>query len=171
MNDLLEKLNQPEYIHVLINHLPITGLFVAVVFLVISLFVKNKQMQVSALALIAALSLSAWFVIDFGQQGYDRVYSQLYEEGQLWLKHHMLMAEKWAFLFYLTSASALMGVVVAFKKEKFFKLVSWITLVLSMITLGVGGYIAEVGGQARHREFRVGDPPADHGSDDHDHPH
>ena len=57
---LLQDLKQPEYIHVLINPLPVYGLLTACLGLVIALFMRSRQAQVATLALIVLTAASAW---------------------------------------------------------------------------------------------------------------
>jgi hypothetical protein len=74
-DSILRGLRQPEYVHVLLNPLPVYGLLVAWIGLLIAFFSKSRRAQIAALVLVLISSLSAWPVYEFGQQGYDRVLS------------------------------------------------------------------------------------------------
>ena len=54
---MLDQLQKPEYIHVLLNHLPITGLLVSATALLIALILRSRQGQICALAVIALCSV------------------------------------------------------------------------------------------------------------------
>src|SRR5213082_781069 len=105
---LLRDLRQPEYIHVLLNPLPVYGLLTGLIGLVIALILKSRRAQIATLALVLISSASAWPVYEFGQQGYDRVLSMADEDGQAWLDEHKERGEDLIWLFYaLIALSAL----------------------------------------------------------------
>ena len=107
----LRDLQQPEDVHVLINPLPVYGLAVGVIGLIVALFLRNRSAQIVALILILITSASAWPVIEFGEEAFDRVLSMADKDGEAWLKAHEARAEKLEYLFYavaLLSAAALL---------------------------------------------------------------
>ena len=93
IDTLLRHLRQPEYIHVLINPLPIYGLLMGWIGLVIALSLKSRHAQVATLALVLITSASAWPAYEFGEQAYDRVLSMADEDGKAWLDAHQDRAE------------------------------------------------------------------------------
>lgn len=161
MSPLSNLLNHPEYIHVTINHLPLIGLPVATLALVAGLVFRSRAATLIGFALVALLSLSAWPVYHFGDEGYDRVLSMADEDGSLFLRHHKELAERWEFLYYVTAGMAGLGFVSARKWPKLHRWSSILTLLLAAASLAAGIAIARPGGQVRHREFRFGaSPPA-----------
>src|SRR5947208_16893758 len=101
MTALLHALQrQPEYIHVLINPLPIYGLLMSWIGLIIAFFLRSRRAQIAALALVLISSVSAWPVYEFGEQGYDRVLSMADADGQAWLDEHKDRAEDLIYIFY-----------------------------------------------------------------------
>jgi len=68
IDTLLRDLRQPEYIHVLINPLPIYGLAMAWVGLIVSLFLRSRPAQIATLAIVLISAASAWPVYELGQQ-------------------------------------------------------------------------------------------------------
>src|SRR5206468_4029880 len=85
---LLRDLQQPEYVHVLLNPLPVYGLLIGLIGLVLALILKSRRAQIATLTLVLISSASAWPVYEFGQQGYDRVLSMADEDGRAWLDEH-----------------------------------------------------------------------------------
>src|SRR2546430_16976873 len=79
---LLRDFRQPEYIHVLLNPLPVYGLLVGLIGLVLALILKSRRAQIATLTLVLISSASAWPVYEFGEQGYDRVLSMTDEAGE-----------------------------------------------------------------------------------------
>lgn len=159
MSPLSNLLNHPEYIHVTINHLPLIGLPVAMLSLAAGLVSKSRAATLIGLALVTLLSLSAWPVYYFGDEGYDRVLSMADEVGSLFLKHHKELAERWEFLYYVTAGLAGLGFLSAWKWPKLSRWSSLLTLFLAAVSLAASIAIARPGGEIRHREFRFGPPP------------
>src|SRR6266568_5692629 len=97
---LLRDLRQPEYLHVLINPLPIYGLAIAWIGLIIAFFLRSRRAQLATLIIVLICASSAWPVYEFGQQGYDRVLSMADEDGRAWLDEHKDRAENLIWIFY-----------------------------------------------------------------------
>ena len=157
---LSQDLTQPEYIHVLINPLPVYGLTMGIIGLVIALVQRSRAAQVATLALILLSGAIAWPVVHYGEAGYDRVLSMSDEQGQAWLKVHEHRADELAWSFYVLAGVAAAAIFAPLKWPKAASGLAILTLVLSFGVLGMGGYIAHAGGKIRHREFRNGPAPA-----------
>ncbi len=161
MEKLSSLLNRPEYVHAAINHFPLIGLLVAMVALLAALVVRNRVAIFIGLALVGLLALSVWPVYEFGEEGFDRVLSMADDPGQAFLKHHAHLAGRWVFLYYLTAGVAALGFGSAWKWPRILVPASILALLLAAASLIAGIYIAQAGGQIRHREFRFGPPPAE----------
>jgi hypothetical protein len=151
---LLRDLRQPEYIHVLINPLPIYGLAMGWIGLIIALFLNSRCAQIAMLVLVLISSASAWPVYEFGEQAYDRVLTMADDDGRAWLDEHRDRAENLIWIFYALAVLSAIATAAPIKWPK-----SSVPLVIAVIlvgamTLGTGGYIAYAGGRIRHREFR-----------------
>jgi hypothetical protein len=156
---LVRDLRQPEYIHVLLNPLPVYGLLVGWVGLVIGLALRSRRAQIATLTLVLLSSISAWPVYEFGQQGYDRVLSMTDEAGEAWLDEHEHRAENLIWVFYALAALSAFAVAAPLKWPKFSMPLAVAVILLGAVTLGSGAYIAYAGGRVRHREFRNETPP------------
>ena len=159
MEGFSKAIQQPEYVHVLLNHLPLTGLLIAVVFLLIAWVINHRTSLLIALALVGLLSLSVWPVAEFGEEAYDRVLSMADDAGGQYLKYHAQLADHWLFLYYITAAAAAAAWIVGWKKTKMLRWAGGMVAVLAVASLAAGAMIAEAGGKIRHREFRYGPPP------------
>ena len=171
MQNIFKLFDQPEYVHILLNHLPVTGLMVATITLIAALIIQSRKATFLGLGLVAFFSLTAWPVAHFGHEGEDRVKSLLYSEGESWLEHHEHQAEDWVFLFYLTAAAAVISSLLGLRKPKTLRISVPITVLLAFSSLAAGAIIADSGGKIRHPEFRIGPPPeGDHAEEEsHDH--
>jgi len=168
IDTFLRDLRQPEYIHVLINPLPIYGLFLSWVGLIIALFLRSRRAQIATLALVLISSTSAWPVYEFGQQAYDRVLSMADSDGQAWLDEHQDRAEDLIYIFYALAALSAIAIAAPMKWPKSSVPLAIATILLGAVTLGTGGYIAYAGGKIRHREFRNEPPPPKRAEYEHD---
>ncbi len=152
----LRDLRQPEYLHVLLNPLPIYGLAAGLLALFVALLLRSPQARIAGFIVIIVCSASAWPVYELGEQAYDPVSSLADDQGQAWLKEHKARAEKLIVLFYVLAAAGIAGLVASWKSDKLSFIAAILVLVLGLTTLGAGGYIAYAGGRIRHREFRNG---------------
>lgn len=161
MQEFLHALKQPEYVHVLLNPLPVYGLAMGVLGLVIGLAMRNKQAQIVGLVIVAVACLSVWPVSHYGERGADRVQAMSNKDAALWLHEHEERAEVGQWFFYVTAALAIVAIAVQVPFQKAATKLSLITVLAGLICLGVGGWISRAGGQVRHAEFREGPPLTD----------
>ena len=159
MNIFLQHLRDPEYMHVLLNPLPVYGLSIAVIGLALALIFRNRTAIIIALALVFISGLSAWPVLSYGQAAYDRVKTMSDPAGEQWLDEHMARGEKLIYAFYVLAALAAAGVLLPIKWSRTSTPLATTTLVLGFVTLAIGGWIAYAGGHIRHKEFRFEPPP------------
>lgn len=158
---LLRDLRQPEYLHVLINPLPVYGLGVGVIALVVALFLRNRAAHITALVIILICSAAAYPVAYLGHQGYDRVLSMSDDAGRAWLDEHEDRGDDLVWFFYALAVLAAAAIFLPGKWPRAAMPLTVATLLLSILCLGFGGYIAYAGGKIRHREFRNVPPPAE----------
>lgn len=150
----LRALRQPEYIHVLLNPLPVYGLLISWIALIAAVISKSRRAHVVALMLVFVTSMSAWPVYEFGEQGYDRVLAMTDDDGHAWLDEHQDRAQKLIYLFYLVAAVSAAAIVIPLRWPKSSAPLAIIVVVLGAVLLAAGSYIAYAGGKIRHREFR-----------------
>jgi hypothetical protein len=150
----LRGLRQPEYVHVLLNPLPVYGLLISWIALIAALISKSRRAQIVTLILVFMTSISAWPVYEFGKQGYDRVLTMTDDDGHAWLDDHEERAEKVIYIFYALAALSVAGILVPLRWPKSSALLAISVVLLGAVALGSGCYIAYAGGKVRHREFR-----------------
>jgi len=165
---LLRDLRQPEYVHVLINPLPIYGLLMSWIGLIIAFFLRSRRAQIATLALVLISSVSAWPVYEFGEQGYDRVLSMADADGRAWLDEHKDRAEDLIYIFYALAVLSAIAIAAPIKWPRSSFPIVVAVILLGAVTLGTGGYIAYAGGRIRHREFRNERPPPKKAEHEHD---
>jgi len=156
---ILHDLQQPEYIHVLINPLPVYGLVGGLIGLFIAICQRSRRATIAALVIVFISGAAAWPVYHYGEQAYDRVLSMADNDGQAWLAEHKERAEKLIWLFYSLAILSAIGLIVPIKWPRASLPLAIAVLLLGVICLGSGGYISYAGGRVRHREFRNESPP------------
>lgn len=159
MEALLRDLQQPEYLHVLLNPLPVYGLAIALFGLIAATYLRSRGGQVTALVLVFASAASAWPVAHYGDEAYDRVLSMADEPGQAWLAAHADRADDLVWIFYGLAALAAAAIFAPKKWPKTATPLVIATIAISFCALGAGGYLGYLGGRIRHREFRNAPPP------------
>jgi hypothetical protein len=151
---LLRALRQPEYVHVLINPLPVYGLAMGLIGLIVAFFLKSRSAQVATLIIVLMTAASAWPAFIFGKQAYDRVVSMSDEAGRQWLDEHEDRAEDLIWFYVALIALSAIALIAPRKWPRTATPLVISVILLSIVTLGCGGYIAYAGGKIRHREFR-----------------
>jgi len=158
-HEFLQLLKQPEYVHVLLNPVPVYGMVCGILALVVALILRSRPAQVTALVVVLFAALSVWPVTEFGEQAYDRVYSMSNKDAQEWLDVHMHRADLGSWMFYATAAMAAVALVLPKFRPRTQLRLAVATLVLAVASLGTGMWISYAGGKIRHSEFRNGPPP------------
>ena len=139
---LWQDFSHPEYIHVLINPLPVYGLAMGCLGLVVALLLRSRRAQIASLAIILVTAASAWPVKEFGEQAYDRVLSMTDADGEAWLKVHEHRADQLIYVFYALAVLAVVAILVPIKWPRTATTLAIVTLVVGLTTLGVGGFIS-----------------------------
>jgi hypothetical protein len=150
----LDLLKKPEYLHVMLNHLPIYGTMLAALALAISLILRSRAAQITALILTVIAGASAYPVLVTGQRAYKAIRGMADDAGADVLDEHMDRAEKTIGVFYFLAALAIAGLLVPIKWPKSAVPLAALTLVVAIFCSGIAVYIAQPGGRVRHPEFR-----------------
>jgi hypothetical protein len=163
----LDLLKKPEYIHVMLNHLPIYGTMLGALALGISLLLRSRAAQITALVITLIAGASAYPVLVTGQRAYKTIRSMADDTGAEALDEHMDRAEKTIGAFYFLAVLALAGLLVPIKWPKAGLPLAAVTLAVAIICSGIAVYIAQAGGQVRHAEFRPSESPTPSPESDH----
>jgi hypothetical protein len=154
IDGFLRGLRQPEYVHVLLNPLPVYGLLISWIGVIVALVSKSRRAHIVTLILMFITSISAWPVYEFGEQGYDRVLAMTDDDGHAWLDEHQDRGQKLIYVFFLVAALSAAAIIVPLRWPKSSVPLAIAVVLLGAVTLGSGCCIAYAGGKIRHREFR-----------------
>jgi hypothetical protein len=154
IDGFVHGLRQPEYVHVLLNPLPVYGLLISWIALVAALISKSRRAHIVTLILVFITSISAWPVYEFGEEGYDRVLAMTDDDGHAWLDEHQDRGQKLIYVFYVVAALSAAAIIVPLRWPKSSVPLAVAVVLLAAAALASGCYIAYAGGKVRHREFR-----------------
>lgn len=157
--DWIDLLADPAYRHMLLNHLPIVGLAVALLVLLIGLVTRQAVMQSTGLALVAITAGAAWPVAQYGDAAYPAIYDGLDGHGRAWLDHHADVAETWLPVMYATTVAAIAALLAGAVKRTLLTWACVVVLVLGAAAFAGAAIVGKAGGQVKHPEFRLTDPP------------
>ncbi|MFL6515135.1 MAG: hypothetical protein ACJ8M1_08950 [Chthoniobacterales bacterium] len=155
----LQDLRRPEYVHVLLNPVPVYGLAMGLIGTAIALLLRSRRAHVVGLSLIFLATATAWPVYELGQKSSDAVSVIADDDGRAWLKAHEHRAEKLIPLFYVLAILSATAIVVPLKIPRASLPLTLATVILGLAVFSAGAYIAQAGGKIRHREFRTTPPP------------
>ncbi len=156
--EFLQQLKQPEYVHVLLNPIPVYAMVCGILALVVALILRSRSAQITAFVVVIFAALSVWPVAEYGERGYDRVYSMSNGDAQQWLDVHAHRADIGSWVFYATAAMAVAALILPRFKPRMQLPLALVTLVFALVSLAAGAWISHAGGKVRHSEFRNGPP-------------
>jgi xanthine/uracil/vitamin C permease (AzgA family) len=156
---LLRDLRQPEYLHVLLNPLPLYGLAIGVLGLLVAICLGSRGGQAALLMVMVVCSAMAWPVFELGELSSDRIVALTDEDGRAWLEAHEHRAEQFLPFFYAVAIVSLVALLVPIKFPRTSLLLSVVAFLFGAVVVGMAGYIGYAGGKIRHPEFRTGPPP------------
>ena len=156
----LAHLKQPEYMHVLINPIPIFGMGLGLLLLIVAWVRPAAGLSEAGLAIIIATGVITYPTIKLGQYAYDRIFETIPLDAQEWLDVHMARAERSQYLFYLAAILACLTLYKQRRNPETARRLMIATMAVSGLCAALAGLIAHAGGQVRHTEFRTGPPTA-----------
>ncbi len=162
LDRITQLTRQPEYLHTLLHPMPIWGVGAGVLGLLIALLLRSRAAQIPTLVIILVSGISGVPVYLLGGAAEDRVEGIVDDVGREWLEEHERRAEQVIYVFCALTVLTVVALIAPAKWPRSATPLSIAVLVLSVVTLALGGYVAKAGGQIRHREFRTGAPPGGH---------
>ncbi|MFT4614591.1 MAG: hypothetical protein ACI9NT_001738 [Bacteroidia bacterium] len=159
MMDWLDLLADPAYRHMLLNHLPIVGLALALLVLLLGLALRQSVLLFTGIGLVALTAGASWPVATYGDAAYPAIYDGLDGHGRAWLDYHAHVAETWLPLLYASTGLALAALLGGILKRSILPWAALAVLVVGTASFASAVAIGKAGGQIKHPEFRLTDPP------------
>jgi len=151
---MLHHMSQPEYVHVLLNPMPLYGMAAGAFLLIWTCWRRPAEFPEGALLWIILVALVTGLAVYFGERGYENVGVIADAHGNRWLAHHKERAEHLMYVFFLTGFSALGALFSQRRRPRVALRLVWITLFLTWASMGAASWISHAGGQIMHAEFR-----------------
>ena len=143
------------HIHLLLTHFPIIGTLLGVAILAYGLFFKNDAIQKLSLLIFIAMALVAIPVFLTGE-GAEEAVENLPGVTEKIIHEHEELAETAIWFMGILGILAIVNWYALFKNYSFAKLLTIVTLFVSLITFGFYAKVGNLGGQIRHTEIRNG---------------
>ena len=163
---------QPEHLHVMLNHLPVTLTLLIAPILVAGFIAKRHSVLAVAFSLGLLAGAVTPFVMQTGERAYDRfnasqIQPPLDDRGDIAMEMHEEMAEKAAPFIYVMGLGCLAGLIFLRWRPDWVRGCAYLVLLISLAAAAFTLRTAVLGGQIRHPEFRpsVNEAP-DHTRDD-----
>jgi len=154
---------QPEHLHVMLNHLPVTLSLLLAPIILAGLIARSHAVLAVAFSLGLVADLATPLVMQTGQRAYDRfnagqILPSLDDRGDIAMEMHEEAAEKAAPFLYVMGFGCIAGLVFLRWRPDWVRGCAWLVLMISLAASALTLRSAVLGGQIRHPEFR---PPVD----------
>ena len=156
---MTELLDDPVYLHVLLNHFPVIGLTMAIAVLVVGVVFRQTAMLFVGLVLVALTAGSSLPVGILGDDAYPTVFDRLDGDGRAWLDYHTHLADTWLPVLYANAALAVIALGVGILRRPLLLPAALLVTLVTLAGIGTAVRIADAGGKVMHPEFRLIDPP------------
>lgn len=154
------------YLHLVTNHIPIIGIPVAIVVLLLGIWRKSPEIKAVAFLLFTGIGLLTIMVYFLGQGGEDFI-EELPGVSHDTIEEHEEFALPSLIVVLITAAAALFALVRYGGLRTLLRrdgaepaaFPGWLTiavLVLALVSAGMVGWTARLGGAIRHPEFHGG---------------
>lgn len=142
-----------QYIHLLLNHVPLLAVVFAFPLLVIGLMRRNDTLNRTALAGFITAALITWPVFLSGEDA-EHAVEELPGVGHDYIEAHEEFAELTLWVVEALGLGAVVVLVLSRKKPSVPRGPLAALLALSVVVIGMVGYTNRLGGVIRHTEIR-----------------
>ena len=141
------------HLHLLVNHFPIIGVIFGLLILISGFILKNNTIKNTAYCVFVVAAVFG-FLSMYSGEGAEELVEDMPTVGHQIIHEHEELAEKFVLVLYATGLFSILAFVTSLKNSKFAKLLSLITLLLSILTTVLSVNVGLSGGEVRHTEIR-----------------
>lgn len=141
------------HLHLVFNHLPIIFPLVGFIVLLTGFFTKNETVKRTSFFVFILGAIASVAAMATGENAEEAV-EKLPGVTENLINSHEEAAELFALFSYILGGVSLLGVYLSYKNFKFSKIVSYVIVLLTVITLYFAQQAGNTGGQIRHTEIR-----------------
>ncbi|WP_291133016.1 DUF2231 domain-containing protein [Flavobacterium sp. UBA7682] len=142
------------HLHLLVNHFPIIGTIIGLGILIAGIALKNKAVKNTAFVVLIVAAVFGFASMSTGE-GAEELVEDMPSVGKKIIHEHEELAEKFVLILYVTGAFALLSLIATAKNHSKAKLFTWITLLLTIVTVVLVKNVGTSGGEIRHTEIRA----------------
>lgn len=142
------------YLHLVINHFPIIGVFIGTILLIAGLVFNNQGVKISGLGTVVFAALMAGVAYMTGDPA-EKAVEGLTDVAKSLVSRHEDIATVGMYLLIPAGLMAALTLYSIWKKERSVRFLIIIALILSLFSSGAMVYVGRTGGQIRHSEFRT----------------
>jgi hypothetical protein len=143
------------HLHLMINHIPVIGSGVVLLFMLFGLVHKSRDLMMTAMLLGVLVAVSAPIVKQTGEGAERQVKKDEWFHKSL-LEEHESRADKATIALLLTGAIGLLGAFLGRRGRTIPMLVPYTFTVFLMLSTALMAWTALAGGEIRHDEVRPG---------------
>lgn len=147
-----EVMNSAHF-HLVVNHLPIIFPMAGLIVLAIGIGFKAEMVKRTAYFLFTLGAITAAMAMNSGE-GAEEVVEELSGVSHQLIHEHEEKAETMAILSYILGITSLIALWLSWKGKSIANVLSYVVLVLSLVTIFLGKQTGTSGGEIRHIEIR-----------------
>jgi uncharacterized membrane protein len=138
----------------MVNHFPIIGTIFGLGILLAGIIFKNNAVINVSYVIFIVTAIFAYIAISTGE-GAEEIVEDMPNVGKQIIHEHEEFAEKLALVLYLLGAVSLFGLYANLKNYSKAKLITYLTLVISIVGVVLAKSVGTSGGEIRHTEIRA----------------
>lgn len=142
------------HLHLILTHFPIVGTILGIGIMAYGQFSKKDDIKKIALATFVLMAILTIPVFLTGEEAEETVENIAGVSEQI-IENHEELAEKAIWLMGFLGVLSLLNFFAIFKKWSFAKIMSIVTLLVSIGTFGLFAQVGSTGGEIRHSEIRT----------------
>ena len=142
------------HLHMLVNHFPIIGTIFGLGILTAGIIFKNNAVKNTAFIVLIIAAIFGFAAMSTGE-GAEELVEDMPSVGKKIIHNHEELAEKFILVLYVTGAFALLSLIATVKNHSKAKLFTWITLLLTVVSVVLVKEVGTSGGEIRHTEIRA----------------
>jgi uncharacterized membrane protein len=146
------------HFHIIINHFPIIGGIFGLLILIGGILLKNNSVKNTAYSLFIFAAIFG-FLAMYSGEGAEEIVEDMPSVGSQIIHEHEELAEQFALVMYATGLFSILALITSLKNSKFATILSYITLILSIVTTILSVNVGVSGGEIRHTEIRQSGNP------------
>ena len=142
------------HLHLIVNHFPVMVPILGLGILITGMILKNNSVKNTAYVLFIVAAIFAAFSMGTGE-GAEELVEDMPSVGKQIIHEHEEMAEKLAIVLYVLGVISIGALFLSYKKHAKAQLVSYVAVVVAIISVFFAQQTGTTGGEVRHTEIRA----------------